>query len=183
MDIALLSRHLGFAGFSLIGCALFLAASSASAKRMLPPDVAAVINGSVRYEAPHFNTPCAQNGGCLVAYDNTTNAQLWAVKVYCTKYDPSLEQDVQDVFVTSLALENAKLQVANEKGQHFAIDPQTQEVTGDARGCEQQIPSGGCSYAPSRTTSRLGWAALCLGLACLRSRKKARSVDRRVAVG
>jgi hypothetical protein len=130
-----------------------------------PADVPPVISGNVRYEAPPFTTPCGpkQNGGCVVAYDNTTNAQLWAVEIYCTKYDSSLEQDVQDVFITDLVLDtNSQLQVTNEAGKHFTIDPTTQKVTGDARGCSEKSSSS-CSYA-GRWNTLPAWLLAIVGL-------------------
>jgi hypothetical protein len=58
-----------------------LAAPNIGAKRTVPVDVPPVVIGDVRYEAPHFNNPCNQNGGCVVAYDNASNAMLWFVEV------------------------------------------------------------------------------------------------------
>lgn len=132
-----------------------LATTFAFGARMPPAEVAPVVNGNVRYEVPHFSNPCGQNGGCVVAYDNATNVLLWSVKVYCTHYDPGLEQDVQDVFITSLSVENEKVQVANEKGLHFTIDPVTLKVTGDERGCAEGSSSG-CSYLPARSIETSG---------------------------
>jgi hypothetical protein len=143
-----------------------LLASTALAKRAPPADVPPVVEGNVRYEAPHFafENPCDQNGGCLVAYDNTTNAVMWSVKVYCTHYDPGLEQDVQDVFITSLAVESGQVLVTNEKGQHFSINPLTQDVSGDARNCGDES-GGGCAFLPSRAVPSATWSvALLAGL-------------------
>ena len=64
-------------------------------------------------------------------------------------YDSGLEQDVQDVFITSLAIDSGQVLVSNEKGQHFTIDPSTRNVTGDARGCDG-AGSGGCSHLAAR---------------------------------
>ena len=66
------------------------------------------------------------------------------VQVYCTAYDPFLEQDVQDVFITSLALANGVLSVVDEKGRQFQISTTTRVVTGATGGCIRQ----GCSSAP-----------------------------------
>jgi outer membrane protein assembly factor BamB len=139
-----------------------LTSANAVAKRLPPADVPPVTSGNVRYEAPHSANPCNQNGGCVVAYDDTTNAVLWSVKVYCTHYDTSLETDVQDVFITSLAVANGQVLVTDEKGRHFAIDPATQQVTGDARGCDG-VTSGGCSYLALRSRPTAGWLVGALG--------------------
>jgi hypothetical protein len=132
--------------------AILLVAPFASAKRSAPTEVPPVVSANVRYEVPHVKNPCGQAGGCLVAYDNTSSALLWSVEVYCTHYDSNIERDVQDVFITSLSLENGQLLVANEKGQHFAIDPATHQVTGDARGCDTSS-WGGCQHLPARPYS------------------------------
>lgn len=142
---------------------MVLASTVAMAKRQAPAEVPPVTNGNVRYEAPHFTNPCDQNGGCVVAYDNATNAVVWSIRVYCTHYDTSLETDVQDVFITSLAVENGQILVTNEKGRHFTIDPATQQVTGDARGCDGGT-SGGCSYLAARPMPTAGWLVGALGV-------------------
>jgi hypothetical protein len=121
-----------------------LAANDALAKRAAPPDVPPVVHEGRRYEAPHFNNPCGQNGGCVVAYDNTTGAQLWYEKVYCTHYSSSLERDVQDVFIGSLTSQDGILVIIDEKRRHFTLEPVTHAVrSSDERGCG----SAGCSYS------------------------------------
>jgi hypothetical protein len=121
-----------------------------------------VVSEGVRYEAPHFNNPCGQNGGCVAAYDNASGALLWSEKVYCTQYDPQLETDIQDVFITSLSLDNGKLNVTNEKGLHFAIDLRTQAIDGDARGCSDPA-AGGCGFAAgARTPRSFSWGMLAM---------------------
>jgi hypothetical protein len=136
-----------FAAYSSFVFAL-LAPSLALAKRSPPAEVPPVVDGNFCYEVPHGGfgdppTPCGQIGGCVVAYDNTTGALLWSVKVYSISYDPDLEEDVQWVFITCLSLKNGQLLVTNERGSHFAIDPATQQVTGDPRGCD--TTSSGCT--------------------------------------
>ena len=137
-----------------------LLASHAFAKRTAPAEVPPVVDGNVRYEAPHFSNPCGQNGGCVVAYDDSSNAMLWSVQVYCTRYDPNLETDVQDIFITSLAVQNGQILVTNEKGQRFTIDPATRRVDGDARGCDG---SDGCSLLARPWAPRTALAAAGLG--------------------
>lgn len=157
-------------------CATVLAGVEVWAKPGPVPDVPPVISGNVRYEAPHFMTPCdsKQNGGCVVAYDNTSNTQLWAVKVYCTKYDVDLEQDVQDVLITSLTLSTSnQLQVTNQAGKRFTIDPTTQKVTGDATGCGS---SSGCSYTPGRSEMPMALVLSGIGLAALLGVRRLRAV-------
>ena len=149
----------------LVGIAL--GPTLAQGKRSAPAEVPPVVSDGVRYEDPHTDNPCGQNGGCVVAYDDASGALLWSLKVYCTQYDPQLEQDVQDVFITSLAVDNGQLDVTNEKGLHFAIDLQTHAISGDARGCSEPV-AGGCEFSPasasrSRRSLLLGiFATFCL---------------------
>jgi hypothetical protein len=149
---------------------VFLGAGVASAKRAAPPDVAAVVHEGRRYEAPHFDNPCGQSGGCVVAREDFTGKPLWALKVYCTSYDTSRERDLQDVFITGLSLQDGKLAVTNEKGHTFLIDLTTHEVTGDDRGCSS---AGGCSYSPRARTAPVFLAALA-GLVVFWRRRSAR---------
>jgi hypothetical protein len=155
-----MTRHPNLALLVALAAGITFSADLAIAKRLPPADVPPVTYEGVRYEAPHFDNPCGQNGGCVVAYDDATGAQLWALKIYCTQYDSGLETDVQDVFITSLSVENGQLIVTNEKNLQFTIDPRTQGVSGDARGCEK-IVSRGCSYSPTSTGSPF-WILLSL---------------------
>jgi hypothetical protein len=50
----------------------------------------------------------------------------------------------------SLAIENGRILVTDENGRHFTIDPATQQVTGDARGCDGGT-SDGYSYLAARS--------------------------------
>jgi hypothetical protein len=143
---------------------LTFSANLAIAARVAPTNVPPVTYEGVRYEAPHFSNPCGQNGGCVVAYDDATGAQLWALRVYCTQYDSNLETDVQDVFITSLAVDNGRLNVTNEKGLHFALDLRTRDVSGDARGCQDAVARG-CTYSPTLSplsSNSLFWSLLSL---------------------
>ena len=154
------SKQVTFLFSLLAGSALV--PTLAQGKRSPPVDVPPVITEGVRYEVPHFNNPCGQNGGCVVAYDDASSALLWSAKVYCTHYDAQVETDVQDVFITSLALDNGKLNVSNERGLHFTIDLRTQAVSGDVRGCSDSV-AGGCSFAAgARTPRSLLWGILAI---------------------
>lgn len=172
---------------SLAAYALFVAMltpSMAIASRVPPAEVPALVDGNVRYEVPHGGfgappNPCDQIGGCVVAYDNTTGTLLWSLRVYSIVYDPDLEEDVQWVFITSLCLANGRLLVTNERGQNFAIDPDTREVTDAASGCgtasggdvndtgRQDASAGaklssGCEMAPRRSSPLSLLAALAM---------------------
>lgn len=171
MRLHISANAMGFAAVALL-------TTDALAKRQLPTEVPPVVSGEVRYEAPHFNNPCGQNGGCVVAYDNATGALMWSVKVYCTHYDPTVEEDVQDVFITALSVENGQILVTNESGLQFAIDTTTRQVRGGRRGCGDESGSG-CHFLPARSVStRNGFVAvagLCGVAAILRRRGRTRS--------
>lgn len=96
-----------------------------------------VLHAGVRYEAPHFKfaaTPsdwkkCDQCGGHLEAWDVKTGKLLWDMNVYGTYYDPWKPRDDQHVFITRLKIRGDKLIVETEKGDIFAVDLKTREVS------------------------------------------------------
>jgi hypothetical protein len=137
----------------LLGVAAMAAALTSNrvfAKRAVPQAVTPLVFQGVRYEAPHFSNPCGQNGGCVVAYDVATGVRLWFVTIYCVTYDPGVESDVQNVFITSLTSGDGTVLINNETDHHFSIDLGTRAVSGDLRGCERRLPGGqsasGCTY-------------------------------------
>ena len=103
------------------------------AKRGAPKDVTPVIFQGVRYSAPHgLAKGTNQNGGYIEATDVKTGNVLWQLLVYQIKYDPKLETDVQDVFITSLKLVDGNLEVLNESGDKFIVDLAKRKVTSGA---------------------------------------------------
>lgn len=72
--------------------------------------------------------PYHQNGGMLVVFDCATGRQLWQTCVFKTDYDPALEQDVQDVFITGLRLDGESLVVDDEAGRAWRVDLSTRQV-------------------------------------------------------
>jgi outer membrane protein assembly factor BamB len=97
-------------------------ATKVEAKRGAPKDVPPVTQNGVVYSAPHDQM------GCVVAKDEKTGKQLWSKQVYTVKYDPNLEKDVQDCFISELRFADGKLIVSNERGGQFELDPATQAV-------------------------------------------------------
>lgn len=88
------------------------------------------LNG-VRYEALQWGKArgLGQNGGFIVAIDEKSGAEKWVLKVYDVTYDPDLESDVQDVFITTLELETENLlHVVNELDEHYLVNIETQTV-------------------------------------------------------
>ncbi len=117
-------------GMNRIIALLFLAVagfvvgpSAASAKRSAPKPVPPVVANSVEYSAPH------EHMGFVVATDTVRRQELWRVRIYSVVLEPGLERDVQDVFITSLALEPGALVITNEKGDSYLLDLATRKVT------------------------------------------------------
>jgi hypothetical protein len=108
----------------LVLMVLVVGSSVAFAKQPAPKEVPPAVIGGIKYTAPHW---CRingkdQQGGYIEARDFNTGRLLWELRVYEIKYEPGLEQDVQDIFITSLKVMDGKLQVANEKGDKFVVD-------------------------------------------------------------
>ena len=85
-----------------------------------------VVIGGVRYEAPADGKAhgLGQNGGYIVARDERSGAQLWALKVYAIDYAANMEADKQDVFITEMKAspDCTALLVTDERGRHWRID-------------------------------------------------------------
>ena len=111
-----------------LSCALLisllagLAALEAQAKRAAPKEVAPLTRQGIIYAAPH------EHLGCVVAKDEKTGRLLWRKQIYLVKYDPALEQDVQDCFITELRFADDKLLISNERGGQFELNLSTLAV-------------------------------------------------------
>lgn len=103
--------------------ALFLVPGIVWAKRAAPKRVTPVVVNSVEYSAP------LKMMGFVVATDTASRKELWRVRIYNVPIDPTLERDVQEVYITSLALEGGALVVTNEKDERFTLDLATRQVT------------------------------------------------------
>jgi hypothetical protein len=101
-------------------------------KRAGPPKVAPVAIDNIEFSAIPWGKArgFGQNGGYVAAIDRATGKELWTLKVYDVRYDPALEDDVQDVFITSLAksASGRELIVTDERGHSYIVDPQTRSV-------------------------------------------------------
>ena len=107
----------------LVGCVFAVSAASVSAKRGAPRPVKPVTAAGVVYSAP------VDAMGCVVASDASTQRELWRHRIYAVRVDPSLERDVQDVFITSLQLRGHSLVITNERGERFVLNLSTLKVT------------------------------------------------------
>jgi hypothetical protein len=70
--------------------------------------------------------------GVSIAKDAFSNRELWRKRIYTLRYDHRLEQDVQDVFITSLAVRDGNaLIITNERGERYVLDLSTRIVIRD----------------------------------------------------
>ncbi len=105
-------------------CALVLCCiAPAFAKRSAPREVVPVVADGVRYTAP------SEAMGFVIAAAADSGKELWRVRIYEVRFDPALERDVQDVFITSLEMKGRALVVTNERGEKYALDLKTRKVT------------------------------------------------------
>lgn len=106
--------------------------SMESAKRRVPR-VSPVTLGNTRYEVVRgarsrgFN----QNGGVLAAVDVRSGKELWTVQVYETRYDDKEEHDVQDVFITHMAISEDRkhLLIKSENKNSYSVNLDDRSVT------------------------------------------------------
>jgi hypothetical protein len=96
-----------------------------SAKRAAPKPVKPVVKDGIEYSAP------LNREGFVVATWIKTGCKIWSRQVYVIKheYKQGLEEDVQTCFITHLQFHDRKLQVTNEQGGEFEVDPDTLVVT------------------------------------------------------
>jgi hypothetical protein len=95
-----------------------------SAKRRPPSAVAPVVVHGIRYSVPHFrsnNAEMKHNGGYVEATRTADGARLWLREIYRYAVAPEIEQDVQDVFIASLAVDGATLLVRDEQGASYVV--------------------------------------------------------------
>ncbi len=65
-----------------------------------------------------------QRTGYLAVFDAESGSRLHLVRVYDVPFDPDLEADVQDVFFTSMRLDDSghAIIIENERGGRFSVD-------------------------------------------------------------
>jgi hypothetical protein len=95
-----------------------------AAKRSPPQPVAPVTRNGVIYSAPNNDARAAH----VIASDLKSGKKLWDVTVFETKYEPNLEEDVQDVFITELRFDGDSLLVRDEKARCYSIDLKRKSV-------------------------------------------------------
>jgi hypothetical protein len=92
------------------------------AKRIEPKPVSPVTVGSITYSAPRHLM------GVVVATDTVTKKEIWRKHIYRIHYTSSLEKDVQDIFISSLVLEDDNLLISNERGECFSLNLKSRKV-------------------------------------------------------
>jgi len=114
---------------------VFLGAIHAYAKRSPPAEVPPVTYQGIKYSAPHWGAfnGRKQNGQYIQARSAETDKLLWELRIYEVKYDPKLESDVQDIFITSLKVVEGHLEVTNEAQDKFVVDLSKRKVIKGAK--------------------------------------------------
>lgn len=98
---------------------------AAHAKRLPPREVQPLVYQGVKYCVPHWGAFSGrkENGQYIEAWSaECPDKLLWELRVYKVNYDPELESDVQDIFITSLKPVAGNLEVMNEAGDKFVVD-------------------------------------------------------------
>ena len=119
----------------LLPLVLVLGAIHAYAKRSPPAEVPPVTYQDIKYSAPHWGAfnGRKQNGQYIQARSAETDKLLWELRIYEVKYDPKLESDVQDIFITSLKVVEGHLEVTNEAQDKFVVDLSKRKVIKGAK--------------------------------------------------
>lgn len=130
-------RHVGFVTVALACVLASAAAEEPDRERSDVPGPVTVLHHGVRYEAVHWGRGrgIGQNGGYVQAVDPATGSVLWVHRIYTIAYDPDMEQDVQDRFITQLAISKKgdALLVGDERGGRYVLDLRTHRVSLPAR--------------------------------------------------
>ena len=108
-------------------CGLALAAAPASkllAKRAAPKPVKPVRAGNIEYRASTDNW----SGDSVEAWNVKHKKLLWRRQIFVIRFDPNLERDIQDTFITKMKLDGEKLLTTNERGSKYALDLKTLNV-------------------------------------------------------
>jgi hypothetical protein len=105
------------------------------AKRAAPKDVEPVVDHGEKYLAPHVTADYIKAHGdpkcpigCVEAWSIKSGKLLWRVQVYETKYDETMEHDVQDDFINALQFKDGNVLIQTEHGNRFIVSIKTHEV-------------------------------------------------------
>src|SRR5437867_7389591 len=111
--------------FFLIFVAMaLLLPSLALAKRAAPAKVEPVTYQGVRYIAPNDDGRRAY----IEVRDVRTNKKLWDLTIFTNRIDPTIEEDVQWVFIKALNIRDGALIVTSERDKIYRVDLKTKTV-------------------------------------------------------
>jgi hypothetical protein len=121
----------------LLGILALGAVTPLAAKRSAPPVVTPLVLDGVEYSTA-YEHPQESGSLTFAAYVQATNVAdhklLWRALIYRSVYVAKQETDVQDVYITSLALDrrarHRSLRIRNERRKEYLLDLQTHQVTG-----------------------------------------------------
>jgi tricorn protease-like protein len=95
-----------------------------SQKRKIPK-VAPVSREGIRYEVVSGakERGFGQNGGVIAAVSEAGKKEQWTLVVYRVDFDAKEEEDVQEIYITKLALskDGKQLVVDNERHKRFVV--------------------------------------------------------------
>jgi len=98
--------------------------SLALAKRVAPAKVEPVTYQGVRYIAPNDDGRRAY----IEARDVRTNKKLWDLTIFTNRIDPTIEEDVQWVFIKALNIRDGALIVTSERDKIYRVGLKTKTV-------------------------------------------------------
>lgn len=104
---------------------------SMSPKRVGPPKVPPVQAGKLEIRALHWGRDAglAQNGGYIEAYAAGASQPSWRLCIYTITYDDEMEEDVQDIFIKTMALTpEGLLRVTDERARQYLVNLDTRHV-------------------------------------------------------
>lgn len=97
--------------------------TSAVGKRIPPKPVTPVVSNGIQYSADGDG-----RNQYVVATDTGNGNVLWRVKVFHNRIEPSLEEDVQWVFITDLKVAGSSLLVKDEKDRCYSVNLKTEKI-------------------------------------------------------
>jgi hypothetical protein len=115
--------------------AIVLLAGPLFGKRAAPELVVPVTYGGIKYSAPNDDGRIG-----YVQASDSVGKHLFRIRVFQTEINPSLEEDIQWVFISGLKLVGNSLWVRDEKSRCYSINLDTKTVA-KKLGC-WAFPSG-----------------------------------------
>jgi hypothetical protein len=135
--------------------------SVALAKRAAPAEVEPIIFQGIRYIAPTGDGVRAY----IEAWDVQANKKLWDLIVFTNRIDPTLEEDVQAVYIKTMRVQGASLLVTSERDKTYRVDLTSRAVT----------PAGWSNNALEATAAALFILIICVIF--VRHRRRAMSAS------